>query len=93
MPQETNKEEWKIVKSDENNFLIHIDENRLDEYTKRWVEQLKERSREEGYRAGKEEEKTCPPHNMIDYHFAGAWGGSTPPPNKKCTKCLMETNF
>ena len=35
----------------------------------------------------------CPPHNLIDFHFAGMWGGSTPPPNKKCTKCLIELYF
>lgn len=42
----------------------------------------------------KEKQKSaCPPHNMADYHFTGAWGGTQPPPNKKCTKCLLETNF
>lgn len=35
----------------------------------------------------------CPPHNLIDYNFTGAWSASVPPPNKKCTKCLMETRF
>lgn len=40
-----------------------------------------------------EEMKSCPPHNLIDYHFVGNWAGSVPPPNKKCTKCLMELYF
>ena len=40
-----------------------------------------------------ERKEGCPPHNMIDYHYAGSWAGSVPPPNKKCTKCLMETYF
>lgn len=35
----------------------------------------------------------CPPHNFIPFAYAGGWAGSMPPPNMKCTKCLMETNF
>src|SRR3990167_9123648 len=44
------------------------------------------RGREEG-------NKSCPPHNFIPYHFVGGWGGSVPPPNMKCTKCLSEQYF
>lgn len=32
---------------------------------------------------------SCPPHNLIDHGYEGAWAGSVPPPNKICTKCLM----
>ena len=35
------------------------------------------------------EKPSCPPHTLIDYHFQGAWGGSVPPPNKMCSKCLL----
>jgi len=35
----------------------------------------------------------CPPHNLIPYHYEGAWGGSVSPPNMKCTKCLIELRF
>jgi len=32
---------------------------------------------------------SCPPHDMQDYYFTGAWGGSMPPPTKQCSKCLL----
>lgn len=35
------------------------------------------------------EKNGCPPHNLIDYHQAGGWAASVPPPNKICTKCLL----
>lgn len=35
----------------------------------------------------------CPPHNLIPYHYEGSWSASVPPPNMRCTKCLMETRF
>ena len=35
------------------------------------------------------EKSSCPPHNLVDHYFVGAWGGSVPPPNKMCSKCLM----
>ena len=31
----------------------------------------------------------CPPHNLSDYNYVGAWSASVPPPNRICTKCLM----
>ena len=37
--------------------------------------------------------KGCPPHNMIPYDYEGTWGGSVPPPNMKCTKCLLTDRF
>lgn len=40
-----------------------------------------------------EDNEKCPPHNLIDYDYTGSWGGSIPPPNKKCTKCLGEFHF
>lgn len=43
--------------------------------------------------AGGTKNDSCPPHNFVDYHYEGAWGGSTPPPNKKCTKCLLTERF
>lgn len=38
-------------------------------------------------------EKCCPPHNMIPHTQTGAWSASVPPPNMKCTKCLMTERF
>lgn len=38
-------------------------------------------------------QQVCPPHNFIPYSFVGAWGSTMPPPNMKCTKCLLTTNF
>ncbi len=38
-------------------------------------------------------EPSCPPHNLIPYQYQGAWSASVPPPNMKCTKCLLETRF
>ena len=35
----------------------------------------------------------CPPHNFVDYVYPQPWAASVPPPNKRCTKCLMETRF
>ena len=43
---------------------------------------------------GREETlKSCPPHNFIPHRYVGNWGGSVPPPNMKCTKCLLEQYF
>ncbi len=36
---------------------------------------------------------SCPPHNFIPYLYEGMWGASMPPPNMKCTKCLMTDRF
>lgn len=41
----------------------------------------------------KEKEAGCPPHNFVPYTFEGAWGGSVPPPNMRCTKCLLTERF
>lgn len=38
-------------------------------------------------------EKGCPPHNFIPCQYEGSWGGSVPPPNMKCTKCLLTERF
>lgn len=35
----------------------------------------------------------CPPHVMIPFTYVGSWSASVPPPNSKCTKCLLETRF
>ena len=45
-----------------------------------------------GNEEGRKEEREkngCPPHNLVDHHCTGSWGGSVPPPNKMCTKCLL----
>lgn len=55
-----------------------------------------EREYERGKKHGKElgaREVGCPPHNLIDFTVAGTWSASVPPPNKKCTKCLLEVRF
>ena len=39
---------------------------------------------------GQPKESGCPPHLFVDYVYEGAWGGSVPPPNKKCMKCLYQ---
>ena len=44
------------------------------------------------YEEGKRE-SNCPPHNFIPHKYEGNWGGSTPPPNMKCTKCLSTQYF
>lgn len=45
------------------------------------------------YLAAQKKDNTCPPHNLIDFTYQGAWSGLVPPPNKKCTKCLLEMRF
>lgn len=38
-------------------------------------------------------EKFCLPHSMVPYAYLGAWGGTMPVPNMRCTKCLMTAHF
>lgn len=47
------------------------------------------------FKAGQETERkiSCPPHNMIPFNYVGSWSASVPPPNMKCTKCLMTDRF
>lgn len=46
-----------------------------------------------GVEAAKEGKDICPPHNLVDFNYVEQWGASVPPPNKKCTKCLIEVRF
>lgn len=48
---------------------------------------------EKGHSAPSYSYNGCPPHNMIPYTQTGAWGASVPPPNMKCTKCLITDRF
>lgn len=64
-----------------NKVILSMPEGEI--YSPEALKSLLERQRENG----------CPPHNMIDYDYVGGWSSSIPPPNKKCTKCLLEVRF
>lgn len=69
-----------------------------DEFTKLWysdheVEEMDDFISSLLEQAKAEEVKSCPPHNLIDFAYTEPWAASVPPPNKKCTKCLLEVRF
>lgn len=67
------------------------DVNEMVNAMSHFAEHFKE-SIDMAYEEGKKE-SNCPPHNFIPHNYEGNWGGSTPPPNMKCTKCLSTQYF